>query len=132
MSSFGVAPTEPDLAASKLSGGNLQKLMLAREMDFPSALLVAENPTAGLDLTSTTIVRSKLRDHVFHGNAVEVEPTEVPVDPKLRERRQHLRVQDSFITDRSITSQVQHTYKPADYSNGALHSLHEFLVSIAP
>lgn len=39
--------------ACQLSGGNLQKLILARELSKKPALFVAEQPTQGLDITAT-------------------------------------------------------------------------------
>ena len=58
--------------ARTLSGGNLQKLILGREMsDAPSALVV-ENPTRGLDFRSTAAVHDSLRAARDHGTAVVV------------------------------------------------------------
>lgn len=50
---FNVQPGKPDMAAGRLSGGNLQKLVLAREFYRKSRLIVAEQPTQGLDVAST-------------------------------------------------------------------------------
>jgi general nucleoside transport system ATP-binding protein len=47
---FGVRSSGIDLAAGKLSGGNLQKLILGREIMRGSAALVVEQPTRGLDV----------------------------------------------------------------------------------
>ena len=49
-----------DVSAGTLSGGNLQKLILAREIAHNLTLLVAENPTRGLDVSATEFVRKKL------------------------------------------------------------------------
>jgi simple sugar transport system ATP-binding protein len=45
-----------------LSGGNQQKLVLARELEPAPALVVAENPTQGLDLRAAGAVRRRLID----------------------------------------------------------------------
>ena len=45
-----------------LSGGNLQKLILAREISSEPALMVAVNPTRGLDVGATEAVRRLLLD----------------------------------------------------------------------
>jgi len=44
-----------------LSGGNIQRVVVARELDGKPDLVVAHNPTAGLDLATTTFVRRQLR-----------------------------------------------------------------------
>ena len=44
-----------------LSGGNQQKLVLARELDGQPALVVAVNPTRGLDIRAATAIRTRLR-----------------------------------------------------------------------
>lgn len=47
--------------ARALSGGNQQKLILARELDSSPTLLVVENPTRGLDIRATQEVHDRLR-----------------------------------------------------------------------
>ena len=44
-----------------LSGGNQQKLVLARELDAAPSLVVAENPTQGLDVRAAGVIRARLR-----------------------------------------------------------------------
>ena len=46
--------------AGKLSGGNLQKLILAREVASDPPLLIAVHPTYGLDVAATKFVREAL------------------------------------------------------------------------
>ena len=55
-----------------LSGGNQQKLVLARELDAAPALVVAENPTQGLDVRATASIRARLRDARDAGAGVVV------------------------------------------------------------
>ena len=55
-----------------LSGGNQQKLVLARELDPLPALVVAENPTRGLDVRATQAVHDRLRAAANAGSAVVV------------------------------------------------------------
>jgi simple sugar transport system ATP-binding protein len=64
---FGVRAPSVDVPASSLSGGNQQRLMVGREMEIASALLVAENPTRGLDLGATAFVRRELLRHLEGG-----------------------------------------------------------------
>jgi simple sugar transport system ATP-binding protein len=50
---FDVQPDRMDASARQLSGGNLQKLVLAREFFRRPRLIVAEQPTQGLDIGAT-------------------------------------------------------------------------------
>jgi simple sugar transport system ATP-binding protein len=50
---FGVKPGNVRLLARQLSGGNLQKMVLAREFYRKPRLIVAEQPTQGLDIAAT-------------------------------------------------------------------------------
>jgi simple sugar transport system ATP-binding protein len=60
------------LRARALSGGNQQKLVLARELSAAPRLLVAENPTRGLDIRATRAVHERLRKGAADGTAVVV------------------------------------------------------------
>lgn len=50
---FGIVTHDAETPAGSLSGGNLQKLLLAREMARNPALFIAEQPTQGLDIKAT-------------------------------------------------------------------------------
>jgi simple sugar transport system ATP-binding protein len=53
-----------------LSGGNLQKLLLARELNSQPKLLIVANPTRGLDINASAYVHHKLRQVRDQGGAV--------------------------------------------------------------
>lgn len=55
-----VRPRAPTLRAGALSGGNQQKLVVAREVAAAPKLLVVVQPTRGLDIAAVRAVRSKL------------------------------------------------------------------------
>lgn len=57
-------------SAGKLSGGNLQKLVLAREVDRDPRVLIAAQPTRGLDVGATEYVRTRLLEQRDKGRAV--------------------------------------------------------------
>lgn len=59
-----------DTIAGTLSGGNLQKLLLARETAEKPHLLVAEHPTHGLDIGATEYVRKLLLNQRDEGTAI--------------------------------------------------------------
>jgi simple sugar transport system ATP-binding protein len=61
MEEFRIAASGPGAKARQLSGGNLQKFILAREMDRRVPLLVAEQPTQGLDVAALAEIQAALR-----------------------------------------------------------------------
>ena len=57
---YSVLTPGPDTTAKTLSGGNLQKLILARVLSRKPRLVIAHLPTQGLDIGATEFVRNKL------------------------------------------------------------------------
>jgi simple sugar transport system ATP-binding protein len=57
---YGVVTPGPDSTARSLSGGNLQKLILARVLSRRPRLIIANLPTQGLDVGATEFVQNKL------------------------------------------------------------------------
>ena len=53
-----------------LSGGNIQKVVAAREFSYDSCLLIAEQPTRGIDAGASEIIRNKIVTLRDAGNAV--------------------------------------------------------------
>ncbi len=66
-----VAPG-PDVPAAALSGGNQQKVVVARELARQPRVVVAENPTRGLDLRAAAAIHARLRAAAADGAAVLV------------------------------------------------------------
>jgi general nucleoside transport system ATP-binding protein len=67
---FGVRTPGPALEAGKLSGGNLQKLILGREISRQPKLLVVEQPTRGLDVGAIEAVWQSILQERSRGCAV--------------------------------------------------------------
>lgn len=57
---YNVHPRDPNALAWQLSGGNLQKLVLAREFYRDPRIIIAEQPTQGLDVAATEEVWERL------------------------------------------------------------------------
>ena len=53
-----------------LSGGNVQKVLLARELSSRPKVLVAASPTRGLDVAATDAVRALLLEAAVRGVAI--------------------------------------------------------------
>jgi simple sugar transport system ATP-binding protein len=61
-SEYGVVAPNLDTTAKSLSGGNLQRLILARVLSRRPRLLIAHLPTQGLDVGATEFVQNKLME----------------------------------------------------------------------
>ena len=70
ISRFGVHTPGPDVAAYALSGGNQQKLVLGREMLAGPRVLIASQPTRGVDVGAQAAVWDDLRRARGQGLAV--------------------------------------------------------------
>jgi simple sugar transport system ATP-binding protein len=60
LEAFDVRPREPGVAAGRLSGGNQQKLVAARELGRPARALLAAHPTRGVDLGAVDAIHRRL------------------------------------------------------------------------
>ncbi len=67
---FEIVAPGPGIRAAALSGGNQQKLVVARELSRVPAVIVAENPTRGLDISATAAIHLRLRSAAAAGAAV--------------------------------------------------------------
>lgn len=72
LAEFGVRADSERTTARALSGGNQQRFVLGRELEPRPALLVAENPTRGLDLHATASIHARLRAAADAGAAVVI------------------------------------------------------------
>lgn len=61
-------PSE-EARAGSLSGGNIQKILLARELSYDPRVVVFHKPTVGLDLKTVAHVRDVVRDYADGGGA---------------------------------------------------------------
>jgi general nucleoside transport system ATP-binding protein len=57
---FRVKAGGPDAAAKSLSGGNLQKFLVGREIDAEPKLLIVAQPTWGVDVGAAALIRAEL------------------------------------------------------------------------
>jgi general nucleoside transport system ATP-binding protein len=70
LSEYDIVAGGPEALAAELSGGNQQKLVLARELARAPRVIVAENPTRGLDLKASESIHARLRAAAAAGAAV--------------------------------------------------------------
>jgi ABC-type uncharacterized transport system ATPase subunit len=70
ISSFDIRPPNPVLAARALSGGNQQKVIVAREMGREFSVLLASQPTRGVDVGAIEFIHQQLLDARAQGKAI--------------------------------------------------------------
>ncbi len=70
MRHFSIRPPEPERVVASLSGGNQQKVVVARWMEAGSKLLVLEEPTIGVDVGSKAEIYHLLQEELKSGLAV--------------------------------------------------------------
>ena len=72
--------------AGELSGGNIQKLIVAREMEQNSPLLIAAEPTRGVDIGAIEFIHNKLLEKREKGDAVLLISSELTEIMSLSDR----------------------------------------------
>ncbi len=70
MARYDVRPPQPALMAKALSGGNLQKLVIARELSGTARLVIACYPTMGLDVLAAQAVYREMFRQATEGACV--------------------------------------------------------------
>ncbi|WP_062387393.1 ABC transporter ATP-binding protein [Demequina iriomotensis] len=83
---FDVRATSIEQTAGSLSGGNQQKVVLARELSRPLKLLIASNPTRGLDVGSIEFVHKRIVAERDAGAAVIIVSAELDEVVALADR----------------------------------------------
>jgi len=88
---FDVRPTDPDAVLASLSGGNQQKVLMARELRTATRLLLVAQPTRGVDLRAAEVIRGALRGLRAKGVAVVLVSSELDELRALSDRVMVLR-----------------------------------------
>ncbi len=83
---FDIRPRGIEHICRELSGGNAQKVVVAREMSQPLTLLIASQPTRGVDIGSIESIHGMLRKAADEGTAVVLISTELEEILSLSDR----------------------------------------------
>jgi general nucleoside transport system ATP-binding protein len=67
---FDIRPADPAVPARALSGGNQQKIVIAREMSRAFQVLLAAQPTRGVDVGAIEFIHARLREARDAGKAI--------------------------------------------------------------
>lgn len=81
-----VVTTGFNAPARTLSGGNIRKMVVGRELLRASKLLIAANPTAGLDIRTTNLIFNKLLEKKHEGLAILLVSTDIDEIQSLSDR----------------------------------------------
>ncbi len=84
--SFVIRTPSPDTKLSHLSGGNQQRVILAREIDRKPRVLIAVQPTRGLDIGATDYIHKALLEERSRGAAILLISTELEEIMELSDR----------------------------------------------
>ncbi|MDV6271137.1 sugar ABC transporter ATP-binding protein [Rhodococcus globerulus] len=77
----GLRPPDPERQVISLSGGNQQKVLLARALRLRPAVLVLDEPTQGIDVGAKSAIYELLRETAARGTAIVLctaEPEDMP------------------------------------------------------
>lgn len=83
---YDIRPPKTNIHASTLSGGNQQKVVIARELSTLPELTVAVNPTRGLDISAAQYVQQNLIQQSEEGKSVLLISTELEEVIQLSDR----------------------------------------------
>ena len=86
MKEFDVRPPNPDLISSQFSGGNQQKLVLAREMSGAGDILLVGQPTRGVDIGAIAFIHQQLITMRDRGAAIILVSVELDEIMSLSDR----------------------------------------------
>ncbi|MCC8067602.1 MAG: ABC transporter ATP-binding protein [Clostridiales bacterium] len=67
---FDIRPRDPEMITQSLSGGNAQKIVVAREVSIGGKLLIASQPTRGVDIGAIESIRTILQEVKEEGRGV--------------------------------------------------------------
>jgi general nucleoside transport system ATP-binding protein len=83
---FDIRTTSHETPVGTLSGGNQQKVIVAREMSRPLTLLIASQPTRGVDVGSTEFIHARVIRERDQGTAVLLVSSELDEVVALADR----------------------------------------------
>jgi simple sugar transport system ATP-binding protein len=70
MKRFDIRAPEPDTPVRSLSGGNIQKVVLAREFSTAARFLLIDQPTRGVDVGATEAIHDEIMRQRGEGRAI--------------------------------------------------------------
>jgi general nucleoside transport system ATP-binding protein len=110
---FSIRVGGPDFAVGTLSGGNMQKVVVARELAEQPAVLLVNQPTRGVDLGATQFIWKSITDARDAGAAVLLSSADLSELLALSDRLLVFyrgRIVAAFVNDGDLTPEVLGAY----------------------
>ena len=73
-----ITPPNPDMETTNLSGGNQQKIVLAKCLSINSQIIIFDEPTRGLDVGAKSEIYRLMDEFVRNGNSIIMVSSELP------------------------------------------------------
>jgi simple sugar transport system ATP-binding protein len=83
---FSIVPSAPSRPAATLSGGNQQRIVLARELSTSPQVVIAVNPSRGLDISATQYIHQQLQERRTEGSGIILISTDLDEILSLSDR----------------------------------------------
>jgi ABC-type uncharacterized transport system ATPase subunit len=114
---FDIVAAGPNVSAGSLSGGNQQKLVVARELSRTPAVIIAENPTRGLDVSAAAAIHARIRAAADAGAAVLFHSSDLDEVLQLAQR--------VIVVSRGVLTEVPFSASRAEVGNLMLRPQHQ-------
>ncbi|MGI6020732.1 MAG: sugar ABC transporter ATP-binding protein [Lachnospiraceae bacterium] len=107
-----VRPSDPNNIAQALSGGNQQKVVLAKWISTEAKVLIVDEPTNGVDIGAKDEIHRILRDLAAKGTAVIVISSEMPEIMSISDRLMIMRRGrvSTFLDNENVTQEQIMSY----------------------
>ena len=73
-----ISPKQPERLVNSLSGGNQQKVLLAKWLTTDANILILDEPTRGVDIGAKKIIHDAIQEFAAQGNAVILLSSDLP------------------------------------------------------
>jgi ribose transport system ATP-binding protein len=77
MDAMNLTPRDPDYRTDRLSGGNQQKVVLAKWLSTDADILILDEPTKGIDVGAKAEIYALLEDMVAQGKSIIIVSSEM-------------------------------------------------------
>ncbi len=115
---------EPILELENLSGGNQQKVILARWLNTQSDILLLDNPTQGIDVDSKAEIYHLIQELAQSGKTILVNTLEIPEIQQVADRcivfyhgSLQAQLERSKISEEAVMLQATNAINTAEVSN---------------
>lgn len=83
---YDIRPAEPNIIFGRMSGGNQQKVIVARELEKEHKFIIASQPTRGVDIGAIESIHNMILQEKTRGNAILVVSAELSEVMNLSDR----------------------------------------------